>query len=94
VSDEICDKCGLPMLIKKGKFGPFLGCSGYPGCKNIVKTGRDASGNTTPPAPELTDTLCDKCGRPMVIKRGRFGPFLGCSGYPECKNIMKVKSGR
>jgi len=94
VSDEICDKCGLPMLIKKGKFGPFLGCSGYPECKNIVKTGRGAGGTANPPAPELTDTLCDKCNRPMVIKRGRFGPFLGCSGYPECKNIMKIKSGR
>ena len=93
VSDTACDKCGLPMLIKKGRFGPFLGCSGYPECKNIVKTSKGADGTAKPPAPELTDTLCDKCGRPMVIKKGRFGPFLGCSGYPECKNIMKIKRG-
>jgi DNA topoisomerase-1 len=93
VSDTPCDKCGRPMLIKKGRFGPFLGCSGYPECKNIVKTSAGTGGTAKPPAPELTDTLCDKCGRPMAIKKGRFGPFLGCSGYPECKNIMKIKRG-
>ncbi|MDO9559647.1 MAG: type I DNA topoisomerase [Syntrophales bacterium] len=93
VSDIACSVCGLPMLVKRGKFGPFLGCSGYPECKNIVKTGKGADGTAQSPAPEMTDTLCDKCGRPMAIKRGRFGRFLGCSGYPECKNIVKIKAG-
>jgi DNA topoisomerase-1 len=93
VSDVVCNLCGLPMVVKRGRFGPFLGCSGYPECKNIVKTGKGADGSAQAKPPELTDTLCDKCGRPMATKRGRFGPFLGCSGYPECKNIMKIKAG-
>ena len=93
VSDVVCNLCGLPMLVKRGRFGPFLGCSGYPECKNILKTGKGADGSAQPQAPELTDTLCDKCGRPLAMKRGRFGPFLGCSGYPECKNIVKIKAG-
>ena len=93
VSDIACSACGRPMLVKRGKFGPFLGCSGYPECKNITRIGKEGSGAAKTNPPELTDTLCDQCGRPMAIKRGRFGPFLGCSGYPECKNIVKIKSG-
>ncbi|MDP2268594.1 MAG: DNA topoisomerase, partial [Deltaproteobacteria bacterium] len=93
VSETPCNLCGRPMLVKRGKFGPFLGCSGYPECKNIVKTGKGAGGSANAQPPELTDTLCDKCGRPLAIKRGRFGSFLGCSGYPECKNIVKIKTG-
>jgi DNA topoisomerase-3 len=92
-SDTVCEKCGKPMAVKRGRFGAFLGCSGYPECKNIVKTGKRADGSAQSQSPELTDTLCDKCGRPLAIKRGRFGPFLGCSGYPECKNIVKIKAG-
>ena len=93
ISDTVCEKCGLPMLVKRGKFGPFLGCSGYPECKNIVRTKKGADPAAKSPAPEMSDTICDKCGRPMAIKRGRFGRFLGCSGYPECKNITKIKPG-
>jgi DNA topoisomerase-1 len=93
VSETPCSACGRPMLVKRGKFGPFLGCSGYPECKSIVRTGKDGAGAAKPQSPELTDTLCDQCGRPMAIKRGRFGRFLGCSGYPECKNIVKLKAG-
>lgn len=93
VSETACEQCGLPMLVKRGKFGPFLGCSGYPECKNIVRMKKGADRTTKPPALELTDTLCEKCGRPMAVKRGRFGRFLGCSGYPECKNIVKIKAG-
>ena len=93
VSDAVCEKCGKPMAVKMGRFGTFLGCSGYPECKNIIKMGKGANGPANAQAPELTDKLCDKCGRPLAIKRGRFGPFLGCSGYPECKNIVKIKAG-
>ena len=93
VSETPCSACGRPMLVKRGKFGPFLGCSGYPECKSIVRTGKDGVSAVKPQSQELTDTLCDQCGRPMAIKRGRFGRFLGCSGYPECKNIVKLKAG-
>jgi DNA topoisomerase I len=90
-TEHICDKCGLKMVIKRGKFGPFLGCSGYPACKNIVNVKKDENGAITAAEKEVSDVVCDKCGKHMVVKRGRFGSFLGCSGYPECQNIMKVK---
>ncbi|MCX5857258.1 MAG: type I DNA topoisomerase [Deltaproteobacteria bacterium] len=92
ISDVACDQCGRHMVVKRGRFGPFLGCSGYPECKNIMKTKKGPGGAAQPQEAEVTDTPCDKCGRHMVIKRGRFGRFLGCSGYPECKNIMKIKA--
>ena len=91
-SDAVCEKCGKPMVVKKGRFGTFLGCSGYPECKNIVRTPKGAQ-NGAPAAPvELSDISCDKCGKPMAVKQGRYGKFLGCTGYPECKTIMKYKA--
>jgi DNA topoisomerase-1 len=90
-TDRSCEKCGRPMVVKRGKFGPFLGCSGYPECKNIVNVRKDENGAITAAEKEISDVACDKCGRPMAPKRGKFGPFLGCSGYPECQNIMKMK---
>jgi DNA topoisomerase-1 len=77
------------MVVKRGRFGTFLGCSGYPECKNIVRTPKGAQAGA--PA-ELTDVPCDKCGKPMAVKHGRYGKFLGCTGYPECRNIMKYKA--
>ena len=82
-TDEVCEKCGSPMVLKKGRFGPFLACSNYPACKNTrpaVKT-------------EMTDKVCEKCGSPMVVKSGRYGPFLACSNYPACKNIQPFPLG-
>ncbi|MFZ5364842.1 MAG: type I DNA topoisomerase [Patescibacteria group bacterium] len=86
---EICEKCGSPMVIKMGRFGKFLACSNYPECKNtknIVST----NGEIKTEEPEATNEICDKCGAPMVIKHGRYGKFLGCSKYPECKNIKPI----
>jgi len=86
----VCEKCGRPMVTRRGRFGPFLGCSGYPECKNIVRQGRSGGPASPAPPPELTDIACEKCGKPMAIRKGRFGRFLGCTGYPECKNIQKL----
>ena len=97
-TDIKCEKCGRPMVIKFGRFGKFLACSGYPECKNTKELAVHTKEGATiePAASETTETsiLCDKCGRPMVIKNGRFGKFLACSGYPECKNTkpMPLKS--
>ena len=87
-TDEKCELCGKPMVIKFGRYGKFLACSGFPECKNA----KPLAGT---PEAEGTDEVCDKCGKPMQIKRGRFGTFLGCTGYPECKNIksMNKKTG-
>lgn len=88
-----CEKCGKPMVLKQGRFGKFMACSGYPECKNTFKftagDGRDR------PKTEVivTDTLCEKCGKPMAYKEGRFGKFLGCTGYPECKAILNTHLG-
>ena len=81
-----CDKCGKPMVIKAGKFGLFLACSGYPECENTreletPEPGADGEG---------LDETCENCGRPMAMKRGRFGQFLACTGYPECKTTRKI----
>jgi DNA topoisomerase-1 len=81
-----CDKCGKPMVIKAGKFGLFLACSGYPDCENTREL-------ETPEANGEGDALdeeCENCGRPMAMKRGRFGQFLACTGYPECKTTRKI----
>ena len=107
-TDVVCDKCGKPMVLKWGRFGQFLSCSGYPECKNT----REANG-TKPPSEEDRSALpaaakaakaaatpdpveaeaepCEKCGSAMVLKRGRFGPFLACSAYPECKNTRRIR---
>ena len=80
-----CDKCGKPMVIKAGKFGLFLACSGYPECENTRELETPEAGAEG----ELEET-CENCGRPMAVKRGRFGQFLACTGYPECKTTRKI----
>jgi DNA topoisomerase-1 len=80
-----CDKCGKPMVIKAGKFGLFLACSGYPDCENTRELETPEPGAEG----EIEET-CENCGKPMVIKRGRFGQFLACTGYPECKTTRKI----
>jgi DNA topoisomerase-1 len=82
-----CDKCGKPMVIKAGKFGLFLACSGYPDCENTREL--DAP---EPGAEGEIEEACENCGRPMAVKRGRFGQFLACTGYPECKTTRKLIS--
>lgn len=90
-TDEICDKCGKPMVIKLGRFGKFLSCSDYPKCKNAKPLD---NGKETPELKAVEQKLagkkCDKCGSEMIIKQGRFGTFLGCSAYPKCKNIQSI----
>jgi DNA topoisomerase I len=94
-TDEKCEKCGSPMVIKWGQFGRFMACSGYPECKNTKeittdeapKEGGEAAGENAEPEP------CENCGKPMALKRGRFGQFLACTGYPECKTTRKIAAG-
>lgn len=89
-----CENCGQPMMLKQGKFGHFFGCSGYPNCRNIINAKKDESGTLTAAENEFSDVPCDKCGKKMVVKRGKYGQFLGCAGYPECQNIIKIKKGK
>ena len=93
-SDEKCDKCGSAMVVKLGRFGKFLSCTNYPECKNAKPM---AGGQVVEKSEEqkelekkLSGKKCEKCGEPMEVKTGRFGSFLGCSGYPKCKNIQSI----
>ena len=82
-TDLTCDKCGHPMIIKRGRFGKFIACSNFPDCKNILKEEKKE--------PEKTGEKCDKCGTgDLVLRQGRFGKFIACSNYPECKNTRKI----
>jgi DNA topoisomerase-1 len=85
-----CQKCSQPMVIKWGRRGEFLACSGYPECKNTMNFTRDDDGTIRPVEAETTDEVCEKCGRPMQVRFGRYGKFLGCSGYPECSNMQPM----
>ncbi|NOZ86415.1 MAG: type I DNA topoisomerase [Deltaproteobacteria bacterium] len=92
-TDIVCEKCGKPMVVRWGKAGKFLACSGYPECKNTKEFKRDESGTIQAVEPETTDEVCEKCGSPMVVKKGRFGKFLACSSYPNCRNTKPINSG-
>ncbi|MBX7172321.1 MAG: type I DNA topoisomerase [Pyrinomonadaceae bacterium] len=102
-TDEICEKCGSNMVIKFGRFGQFLACANYPECQTTreVESQRSKvegdSASATSQTSETSETEvepCENCGKPMALKKGRFGSFYGCTGYPECKNIRKIaKSG-
>ncbi|MGA2232546.1 MAG: topoisomerase DNA-binding C4 zinc finger domain-containing protein, partial [Tepidisphaeraceae bacterium] len=120
-----CEKCGSPMILRDSKRGPFLGCSSFPKCRatrqvaklegeNLkiieqlipaLKEGGEKAaemaaklnGGVAPTVngngkagPIATDIDCDECGKPMVIREGRRGKFLGCSGYPKCRNTAEV----
>src|SRR5262249_25058015 len=86
-TDEVCEKCGSPMVKKWGQFGSFLACSAYPECKNTKELAPEepAAKDAGTGAVESEPEPCENCGRPMALKRGRFGQFLACTGYPECK---------
>jgi len=87
-TDTLCELCGKPMIIKWGRNGKFMACSGYPKCKN------------TKPLPEdeikiehLNGTKCELCGGDMVVRTSKFGTFLGCSNYPKCNNTKPISMG-
>jgi len=85
-TNEVCEKCNSPMVIKLGRFGKFMACSNYPACKNTKHL--NSAGEVE--APETTDEKCPECSSPMVVKRSRFGKFLACSRYPECKGSKRI----
>lgn len=109
-SDINCEKCGEKMVVRLGRSGKFLACSGYPACKSTINIPEEvllfADGIPKPPMQmaaliaaisadaasdaELIDENCDKCGAQMNIRTGRFGKFIACSNYPECKNTRPI----
>jgi DNA topoisomerase-1 len=109
-SDMVCESCGKTMLVRIGRAGKFLACSGYPECKTTVNIPDEitlfANGIPRPPVAiskilseveeqvekeyEVVDEKCEKCGSDMHIKTGRYGRFIACSNYPECKNTRQL----
>jgi DNA topoisomerase I len=99
VSEHKCPVCGRPMIKRKGRFGEFLGCSGYsekdekgePLCATIINL--DKEGNPLPPKPKpiTTSVKCEKCGSPMLLRDSKRGPFLGCSTFPKCRSTRMMK---
>jgi len=88
-TDELCPECGKPLVVKLGKRGKFIACSGFKeGCKYTRNISGDVSAEAAEPV--MSDEKCDKCGAPMLVKDGRYGKYLACSGYPACKNIQPL----
>ena len=86
-----CPKCGEnELLLRSGRFGNFIACSGFPKCKYTEQV--DDEGNATEVKVETSDEKCDKCGKEMIVKNGRNGKFLACSDYPDCKNTKSMAS--
>ena len=82
--EEYCENCGRPMVLKRGRFGQFMACTGYPDCKT---TRRLDQGKKVPDIP--LDETCPQCGRNLVLRHGRYGEFTSCSGYPDCKYVKQ-----
>jgi len=90
-TELVCEKCGKPMVIRWGRHGSFIGCSGYPECTNTRELKVDLPDVDSVDLTEQEDAdYCENCGRPMVLKRGRFGTFYACSGYPDCKTTKRI----
>ncbi len=90
-TDLICDKCGKPMVIKWGRHGSFIACTGYPDCTNTRELTVDLPDIDKADLTEQdAEEYCENCGRPMVLKKGRFGTFYACSGYPDCKTTKRI----
>jgi DNA topoisomerase-1 len=82
----LCEKCGKPLVLKWGKHGKFIACTGYPECTFT----REPDNDKVDLAEQGEEEYCENCGRPMVLKKGRFGTFFACSGYPDCKTTKQI----
>jgi len=90
-TDLICEKCGKPLVIKWGKHGSFIACTGYPDCTYTRELEVDLPDVDKVDLSEQGDEeYCENCGRPMVLKKGRFGTFHACTGYPDCKTTKPI----
>lgn len=91
-TDLTCEKCGKPLVIKWGRNGKFVACQGYPECRFTSEFVQD-NGTIKLVAQPVTDEKCPNCGSPMAVKNGRFGRFLACTKYPECKTTKAMTTG-
>ena len=97
-TDKVCPKCGRPVIIKLGRFGRFYSCTGFKKTKKgepqppgACDYAEPLEGQQEPQLEVLEGEMCPECGKPLAKRRGRFGPFIGCTGYPDCKYIKKTQ---
>ncbi len=88
--EQRCEKCGSPLTVKWGRHGKFIACTNYPACKNTKPMAVDEQGKIVVKEEDTVEGTCEKCGSPLVAKYGRFGRFLACSRYPECKYTKAI----
>ncbi len=99
-TDEKCERCGSPLVLKWGKHGSFYACSAYDKSnpESCTFTKENPINLTDLDSADVQETTqeeyCENCGRPMVLKRGRFGQFMACSGYPDCKTTRRLDQGK
>ena len=79
---RFCEQCGKPLAIRKGQYGGFLGCTGYPKCKSTINLSRE------------NPIVCPNCNSPLTVRKGPYGAFLGCTNYPRCKYLLDFKKSR
>jgi DNA topoisomerase-1 len=89
---ETCPACGRPMALRRGRWGVFLACTGYPECRTTRRI-KIENGTIEVHRDVPLEELCPQCGRALARKTGRFGEYVGCSGYPECRFIRHTESG-
>ena len=99
-TDEKCERCGSPLVIKWGKHGSFYACSSYDkenpeSCTFTKENPINLPDLDSADIQETTqEEYCENCGRVMVLKRGRFGQFMACTGYPDCKTTRRLDQGK
>jgi DNA topoisomerase-1 len=89
LSNEKCEKCGSPMIVKYGKYGKYLACSAFPKCKNT----KPILDEETKKIVEASNEKCPECGGNLELKSGRFGRFFACENYPKCKFTKPFSTG-
>ena len=92
-TDITCEQCGKPMVIRWGRNGFFLACSGYPECRNTKEFERSSDGSIQVVEGEKTGEMCPECGAELVIRNGRYGRFVACTAYPGCRYTSPVGTG-
>jgi DNA topoisomerase-1 len=90
---EPCENCGKSMVLRRGRFGQFLACSGYPDCKTTRKITRTKEGKSEAKVDRILDENCPRCGSKLALKEGRYGEFTACSSYPECRFVKMKETG-
>jgi DNA topoisomerase-1 len=99
-TDQLCERCGSPLVIKWGKHGSFFACSTYDKddpntCTFTKENPIDLPDLDSADVQETSqEEYCENCGRAMVLKRGRFGQFMACTGYPDCKTTRRLDQGK